>query len=331
MRGLLPALIVAGAAGWGATPGRAADAPPSGRTDEARLASIEAPGWLERMRLAARQLSYQGTYVVSAAGALVSSRVLHHCEGPDRYELLEALDGEPRRVYRHNDTVQVVWPRSRQVLLEHRPTADLAGRALEGWSRELYQPRLLGVERVAGREAQALELLPTDAWRYGLRLWIDRATGLLLRTAVVGEAGRVLESAGYIDLSIGRTERPAAPVGSAATSAFHVIRPQVSETTLEREGWSLDPPAPGFRPLRVVRRPMSDASDVVQAVYADGVAQLSIFIEPEGAPPRPTADPAAQGATQRVTRRHGNRWVTAAGDVPAATLQGFIEALRPLR
>jgi sigma-E factor negative regulatory protein RseB len=40
---------------------------------------------------------------------------------------------------------------------------------------------------------------------------------------------------------------------------------------------------------------------------------------------------ARQGATATVTRRRGEHWVTAVGDVPPATLQFFADAIEQRR
>jgi sigma-E factor negative regulatory protein RseB len=65
----------------------------------------EARQWLLRMHNAATQRNYQGTLVVSADGAMSSSRIAHYCEGKDSFEAVEMLDGQPRRVLRHNEQV----------------------------------------------------------------------------------------------------------------------------------------------------------------------------------------------------------------------------------
>ena len=47
--------------------------------------------------------------------------------------------------------------------------------------------KLGDVERVAGIECQMLLLEPKDNARYGYRLWVDRASGLLLRAQTLNE------------------------------------------------------------------------------------------------------------------------------------------------
>jgi sigma-E factor negative regulatory protein RseB len=70
---------------------------------------------------------------------------------------------------------------------------------------------------------------------------------------------------------------------------------------------------------------------VLQAVYSDGLTHVSLFIEPYE-PRRHKADLRAQtGATSTLMQRRGEYWITAMGDVPAATLKMFADALERRR
>jgi sigma-E factor negative regulatory protein RseB len=54
---------------------------------------------------------------------------------------------------------------------------------------------------------------------------------------------------------------------------------------------------------------------------------VSVFIEPYDPSRHPRDMHTAVGATQTLMRRHGEWWVTVVGDVPAATLRQFANAL----
>ena len=62
----------------------------------------DASAWLARIQQAAVDSSYQGTLTFSAGGVVTSSRLEHYCDGRQRYERLEVLDGHARLQYRHN-------------------------------------------------------------------------------------------------------------------------------------------------------------------------------------------------------------------------------------
>ena len=73
------------------------------------------------------------------------------------------------------------------------------------------------------------------------------------------------------------------------------------------------------------------AAKVLQAIYSDGLATVSVFVEPYDAQRHGRSQQTSIGATQTLTRREGDWWVTLVGDVPAATLRDFASALTRTR
>jgi sigma-E factor negative regulatory protein RseB len=85
----------------------------------------------------------------------------------------------------------------------------------------------------------------------------------------------------------------------------------------------------GFRKIREVRRQVSDSSatvpgattqrEVSQIVYSDGLAAISVFIEP-GSQSR-TEGFLQQGAMNIMGKRHGDFWLTIVGEVPSTAIR----------
>lgn len=310
--------------------------------DPAAAEPMDARGWLGRIHAAANQRNYQGTLVFTAGGAPSSSRVAHYCVGEQSFERLEALDGRMQRVYRHNDIVHTVWPQARVAVVERRsaltdlpaPMANVDPRALDH-----YELRAEGIERVAGREARVLLLQPRDELRYAQRLWADRATGLMLRSDVLGSNRSVLESTAFSSVEIGvRSQAEALQHEIKLLDNFRVVRAQPQRTQLEAEGWSLSRPVPGFQLAACIKRPLDatladgPASDqVLQAVYTDGLTHVSVFIEAFDAKRHRAALVGQLGATSTLMQRRGDHWLTVMGDVPPSTLKLFAQALERQR
>ena len=84
-----------------------------------------------------------------------------------------------------------------------------------------------------------------------------------------------------------------------------------------------------FSEIEVDVEPQPQA--VLQAVFSDGLTHVSVFLEPYRPQHHRREVQARQGATATVTRRHGEHWVTAVGDVPPATLQLFADAIERRR
>ena len=119
-----------------------------------------------------------------------------------------------------------------------------------------------------------------------------------------------------------------------ATSGYKVLAPSVTRTTVEAEGWTLRQPVAGFVPVSCHRKAVSgsnDAPSVLQCLYSDGLASVSLFVEPYDAARHTQEKSAVMGATHSVTRRVGVHWLTAMGEVPPATLRRFAMALERTR
>ena len=297
--------------------------------------------WMARVQLAATSLNYQGTLVSNAAGVMSSSRVAHYCEGKQRYERIDVLDGETRQVLRHNDVTQTMWPRARVAVIEqHAAMPDFPGLPpVDARSDDAYELRVLGTERVAGYEAQVLMFKPRDAHRFAQRLWAERSSGLMLRADILGARGEVIESASFSDVMIGGKPNPEQILQAMRKlDGFRVVRPVATRTRLEAEGWSVAHPVPGFQLVGCMRRelgaleepPTSASSQVLMAVFSDGLTHVSVFVEPYDVQRhKPVAT--SLGATHTVMTRSGEWWITAVGDVPMATVQLFASALERRR
>ena len=301
--------------------------------------------WLTRIHQAARERNFQGTFVVSGPAGVTSARIAHYAQGPNQFERIESLDGQARTVFRHNDVVHTVWPQERVVMVEQRnlplsfPALLQAGD--DDRIADFYEVRKLGAERIAGYEARVLLVRPRDAYRFGYRLWAEKNTGLLLRADVLGAQDEALETAAFSDVSIGVRPQPEVVLqGMRRIDGFRMLRPTLTSTTLDAEGWTLRPAAPGFRPLSCMRRPLDDyraseasASDnmVLQTIFSDGLTHVSIFIEPFDPQRHLRPMLASVGATQTLMRRHADWWITVVGDVPSETLRSFVGALERKR
>ena len=76
--------------------------------------------WQMRIHEAASRRNFEGTFVVSAAGTVASSRIAHFGDGPRQLERIDSLDGRMRRVLRRDDLVYTLWPESRTAVVEQR-------------------------------------------------------------------------------------------------------------------------------------------------------------------------------------------------------------------
>jgi sigma-E factor negative regulatory protein RseB len=297
--------------------------------------------WIERMRVAPCDRAYTGTFVVlSSSGAMASSRIWHACEGDQQLERVEALSGIPRTVFRRNDEVRTFLMQSRVVRTDQRETAGIFPRVpvISGASiSQFYGVRSLGQERVAGHVADVVWFKPQDSLRFGYRLWSERETGLVVKMQTLGADGRVLEQAAFSELNLNSPVRANQLARMMdATSGFKLVSPTVVKTTAAAEGWAVRQPVAGFVPVSCRRRTVSPGDSVhsvLQCLYSDGLASVSLFLEsfdPERHPAQ--SQVSTMGATHVLSQRVSpDAWLTAVGEVPLQTLRLFAGQLERTR
>ena len=96
-----------------------------------------------------------------------------------------------------------------------------------------------------------------------------------------------------------------------------IVRPALTLTRLEDEGWSMRPATPGFRLVSCVRRQMEmpgeaatdpNAAPVLQTIYSDGLTYVSVFIERYRADRHTEPMFVSLGATVTFSQRQGDWW-----------------------
>lgn len=294
--------------------------------------------WLQRMHEASRRRAYIGTLVVSSDGAMSSARVWHICDGRQQMERVEALTGTPRSTFRRNDEVITFSPQSRVAVVEKRESLGLFPQLLKSADAAIdqyYGAGTQGSERVAGFEADVVQLQPRDGWRFGYRIWSEKKTGLMVKLQTLDGQGRVLEQVAFSELQLD------VPVSMdklnrmmGATDGYRLEKPALVKTTPQAEGWKLAQEVPGFRSMSCYRRPAPAGGDALQWVFSDGLATVSVFIEPYDPRRHAQEGQQAMGATHALVQRGRGAgaawWLTLVGEVPPQTLQAFAQGLERL-
>jgi sigma-E factor negative regulatory protein RseB len=300
---------------------------------------LDAVEWLRRMHAASRQRSYAGTFVVSAAagGNLSSARIWHVCEGDLQMERIEALSGPPRSTFRRNDQVMTFLPEAKVVKSEKRETLELFPNLLgspDSSVDDFYAARVLGKDRVAGFDTDVILFEPRDGLRFGYRIWSERRSGLVVKLQTIDGENKVVEQSAFSELQLD------APVKArtlaqmmSSTAGYRIEKSELERTTASKEGWSLKAPIAGFRPISCYRRSMGEGPQghTMQWTFSDGLASVSLFVEPYDAKRQPREVVLALGATYTLTRRltdkDGDWWLTVVGEVPPQTLDAFAKSL----
>lgn len=293
--------------------------------------------WLERLQHGTTVASYVGTYVVSSAtGAMSSARIWHACEGREQLERVDTLTGAPRSTFRYNDQVTTLLPQSRRIRSEQRDPGGVFPNLLRpGGSDSIadhYGVHELGQGRVAGLDADIVLFRPDDDLRFGYRIWSERQTGLVLKTQTLDASGQVLEQSAFSELRLDvplEAVRPHLALPSA--DGFQSEQVERHRVDAAATGWIMKQPVAGFQPLAAYQRQIAGSAQTLQWVFSDGLATVSLFIEPFDPRRHRQEGVSAMGATHAMSRRWpdeaGAWWLTLVGEVPSLTLTRLAEGL----
>jgi sigma-E factor negative regulatory protein RseB len=295
--------------------------------------------WLIRAHGASRQRAYTGTFVVSAGAKTATAKIWHICDGTQQLERVEPLSGPPRSTFRRNDQVITFFPESKVAFTEKRDSLSLFPNLLKSSDANIgdfYQLKAMGIERVVGVDTDVVQLLPNDPLRYGYRVWSERKTGLVVQLQTLGADGRVIEQSAFSELQLDASVSMAKLTHMMqATEGYRVEHQELQKTTPDAQGWVVRKEVAGFKPVGCYLRTLAGGSNAAtnqvgtfQWIFSDGLATVSLFVEPfDGRRHVREGGVDLGGATRTLTRQIDSWWITAVGEVPAATLNLFLQGL----
>ena len=290
---------------------------------------------LRRIYQATEKLSYSGTFVYQQGARTETSRI-DRVTGPGGdIERLEVLDGLPREIVRTRDTVRCYLPESQTVKLERRVDQRAFPGMLPAQISELTRNYTITRGeplRIAGYDCEAVVLTPKDDLRYGYKLWADVKSGMLLKARTFNAKGETIEQFTFAQFSIGNVPRDRVRTRHAVQT-WRIEDAAVAPANLGRAGWSVNAELPGFRKVTEVTRRLGKSRPAGQMVYSDGMAAVSVFIEPiAGRNETVRPGPSSLGAFHIYTREIANHIVTVVGEAPATSVQRIasqVEFRRP--
>jgi sigma-E factor negative regulatory protein RseB len=248
-------------------------------------------------------------------------------------EKLEILDGVPREIIRNRDQVICYLPSTATIKIDKQGGRQsfplILPAQLKGLS-ENYEVRKGEMERVAGFDCQVIVLEPKDKLRYGHKLCAETATGMLLKAKTYNDRNEMLETFAFTQLRIGGYIDRGRVKARFAVQArdWRVEDSGATVADLAQAGWTVPLQLPGFRKVTEMTRTLNGASGVGHIVFSDGLAAVSVFIEPESArnaSRRPGLS--RQGAINIFARQLDNHWVTVVGEAPPESVKQFANAV----
>ncbi|WP_372998584.1 MucB/RseB C-terminal domain-containing protein [Marinobacter sp.] len=296
------------------------------------VADDEASSWLERLGPALNMTSYRGVFVYARGDSVHSMQIAHRYNDGVVEERLVLQDGGSGEIVRKGMNVVCVLPERGRVKLDQViPSGPFA----EAFTSQLmpvnrwYRAEMKGEDRVAGYDVVSVALSARDPYRYSHRLWLEKSTGLLVKSHVRNADGEVLEHFQFTSLHIGEdipdSEFEIRTEGREISTTLD--EPVHQESVVQRmNGWQLGWRPDGFVPAAAPRSGKGQA-----VAFSDGLAAFSVFVEPAGPVNMPTGASLIGATTvymHQVKEGDNAFLVTVVGELPPQTARQVAESVR---
>ena len=174
-------------------------------------------------------------------------------------------------------------------------------------------------------------LEPRDSLRYGHVFCAEVNTGLPLRALTVNERNETVEMFAFTQVQIGGTipREQLRPSYDAHAPGWKLDQSSLDPDTEPDLRWMVLNRPTGFKKVLELKRIIQGKS-AAQIVFSDGLAAVSVFIEPAVAGARAMQELSRQGAINIFIRPNSGYVVTARGEAPASTVMQFANSVIPV-
>ena len=287
----------------------------------------QAQDWLKRLGQAEQQQSYQGTFVYERNGSFSTHNIWHLVQDGNVRERLMQLDGDAQEMVRADGRTQCLTGKLMPGLGD---VSAVSARQLNLQQlNDVYTITQLGNSRVAGRKAVVIALTPRDQHRYGFELYLDRETGLPLKSLLLNDKGQLLERFQF-------TELETTPPNESDLKPSAQCRPVVADTQPQMvkgaHTWHSDWLPAGFELVSSsVHRDARTKSEVTSLLYDDGLTRFSVFLEPlqgNAVPDSRVQLGPTVAVSRRLTAPQGDMMSTVVGEIPLGTAERIALSMR---
>lgn len=302
------------------------------------IGAQQADEWLMRMADAVEQLNYEGTFIYMTPGKAETFKVFHrveqHSGQSDITERIIALDGAGAEIIRSSDELICIFPKQKLVVVESRRGKGSKGNPLKASLpryteslAKLYEIRMVGTDRALDREVAVIAIDPRDAFRFGYRLWLDKATAMPLKSQLIGEDQNMpLEEIRFTQIRLPRMVAANSVVTQLDTSGYswnrHQEESHADAGTEPRVIWRSQDLPVGFELLNEsVETTSLGSGPRTHLVYSDGLATVSVFVDVAVAASEQAEGLSMMGAANAYSLMKDGLLVTAMGEVPPQTVQ----------
>jgi sigma-E factor negative regulatory protein RseB len=298
-----------------------------------RLSQHDALTALQQVAYAGQTLNFTGVFVIQKGDHFETCRITHYGSGPKELEKIVRLDGEPLEITRVDDNILVYVPDDKYLRskagVQERSFPSLTSNQLSTVG-ENYDVYVGDLDRIAGRFATHITLVPRDKLRYRHELWVDQKTGLQIKAQMYSERNELVEQIMFTEVTIGNhvTEVMTRSVYEEAALTWRMdrgARKQLGGSSSNKL-WSVSKPPSGFKQVMNSKKRIGQKGSRVHLVFSDGFAAISVFIDSRSASGF-NAGLGKEGSLNIYRRVVDDQFVTVLGEVPANTVKQIGDSL----
>lgn len=278
---------------------------------------------LQKASQAVQESNYKGRYTYDSGSGMETLEILHVVKDGVELERVSHLNGVQRAFSRYGRAVDCVSTgnfllRGGLVSSNHKQVS----------LSNYYHFYIRGDERIAGRDASVIQVVPKDNFRYGFTLALDKQSYLPLLVITMKDKRNAVErfQAVQLQLDDGLTDD-----GGLQDDQVHIIdgaqTPCDSPMAVDLT-WK-----PTWVPEGFVMSHSENAETVGDSLtYTDGMSSFTLFMKPA-----PSAESLKRGAAQKgattayldIAKLSGKLFqVVLVGEVPANTAQRVVDSVK---
>lgn len=293
--------------------------------------SMAASDWLSKMAQGVSELNYTISFVLLKPGVDSQPYLWRHGidENGLQMEQLNLLNGPGKEVVRIGNKVSYFEP--------NMPPYSLLSSTINGpFPGELFQQPekladsyefvMVGRSRISGRTAQQIRIVSKDKSRYGLNLWLDQQTGLLLKMNMFNTEGELLEQIQVTGLQV--TEKPD-PFFAKIDVNMLPAAVTFGSNTPNNSPWEIAYLPAGMSIIKHDLRRLSTNGDVVEYfMLSDGLVNVSVYLQDRlNQQPLGNLLGTVQSDTLLTLRKDGLN-ITVIGKLPAGTANAIATSVQ---
>ncbi len=280
------------------------------------------------MSAADKRSNYEGIFVLRKSDEMMAMHVVHGVDDRGIWESMESLNGEARKIVRHNNEVISIYPDRKLVTVSKMGDKPGLHPVLPENLDKLanyYTIVQLGDDRIAGRETSVLNVQPKDAYRYGYKYWLDNNTQVLLKCDLLDENGEIVEQMMYTSFN-DHSEVPQSAFDIPELEGFARQALNKNRGKPANIGWRATNMPQGFMLTQSTIRSGKE-SESLHLMYSDGLASVSVFIESGKNSPHRLTGASRMGALNAYGKQMNGAQITVVGEVPEATVATIAESM----